>query len=75
VTLQVSGKLALSPAPELRISAAGILDASGRPLDGNGDGQPGGDYVALLTRGGAQRQIMQGAETFARLPHPFPTRL
>ncbi len=75
VTLQVSGKLALSPAPELRITAAGILDTFGRPLDGNHDGQPGGDYVALVTRGGAQPQVVRGAATFARRPHPFATRL
>jgi uncharacterized delta-60 repeat protein len=74
LTLQVSGKLALSPAPLLRITAAGILDSTGRPLDGNGDGQPGGDYVALLTRGGAEPQIIGGAETFVRLPSRFPTR-
>ncbi len=74
VTLQLRGKLALSPAPQLRITASGILDALGRPLDGNGDGQPGGDYVALLTRGGAQPQIVQGAETFARRPPRFLTR-
>jgi hypothetical protein len=74
VTLQLNGKLALSPAPQLRIAAADILDATGRPLDGNGDGQPGGDYVALLTRGGAQPQILRGAETFVRRSPRFTTR-
>jgi hypothetical protein len=57
VTLLLKGKLALTPPPELRINAAGILDAADRPLDGNGDGQPGADYVALLTKTGAQPQI------------------
>jgi hypothetical protein len=74
VTLQVSGKLALSPSPQLRITATGILDASGRALDGNDSGQPGGDYVALLTKGGAQPQVVKGAETFVRHPHRFPLR-
>lgn len=64
VTLQLNGKLALSPAPQLRITASGILDALGRPLDGNGDGQPGGDYVALLTKTGAHPAIVPGAAKF-----------
>ncbi len=68
VTIQLKAKLALAPPPQLRIKAAGILDALGRPLDGSGDGQPGGDYVALLTKGGAQPQIMRGAEAFVRRP-------
>ena len=50
VTLQLKGKLALTPPPQLRITASGMLDGTGRPLDGNRDGQPGGDYVALLTK-------------------------
>ncbi len=74
VTLQVSGKLALSPAPQLRITAAGILDSFDRALDGNGDGQPGGDFVALLTKAGAQPQIMRGPEMFARRLPRFPAR-
>ena len=59
----LQGKLALTPPPQLRITASGILDTMGRPLDGNRDGQPGGDYVALLTGGGAQPQIVRGAKT------------
>ena len=74
VTLQVSGKLVLSPPPQLRITAAGILDAFDRALDGNGDGQPGGDFVALLTKGGAHRQFMRGPATFARRLPRFPAR-
>ena len=57
-----------------RLTAAGILDASGRALDGNDSGQPGGDCVALLTKGGAQLQVIKGAETFVRRPHRFPSR-
>ena len=33
---------------QLTINAARMLDSYGRPLDGNGDGQPGGNYVAIL---------------------------
>jgi hypothetical protein len=74
VTLQLSGKLALSPPPQLRITAAGIVDAFGRALDGNGGGQAGGDYVALLKKGGAQPQILRGAESFVRRTPRFLTR-
>jgi hypothetical protein len=31
---------------------SGLLDAFGRLIDGTGDGQPGGDAVAILSRGG-----------------------
>jgi hypothetical protein len=34
-------------------SAHGVSDTTGRLIDGNGDGQPGGDYVAALARGSA----------------------
>ena len=30
----------------MTITASGILDSLGRPLDGNHDGQPGGDLIA-----------------------------
>ena len=51
VTLMTAKKLALSPPLLLTINAAGLLDAEGRPLDGNGDGQPGGNFVATLSTG------------------------
>ena len=50
MTLQLNGKLALAQPPQLRIMASGILDTMDRPIDGNGDGQPGGDYEVLLTK-------------------------
>jgi len=75
VTLLVHGKLALNRPPQLRITASGMLDALGRPLDGNHDGQPGGDYVAFLTTSGARPQIVIGTVTLARRPPPrFLTR-
>ena len=72
VMLQLKSKLRSPPAPQLRLTAAGILDTNGRALDGNADGQPGGDYVALLTQGGAQPRVLIGAETFARRADRFP---
>ena len=37
---------------QLSITAAGTLDAQHRPIDGNRDGQPGGDFRAIFGRGG-----------------------
>ena len=34
-------------------SAHGVSDTTGRLIDGNGDGQPGGDYVVVFARGKA----------------------
>jgi hypothetical protein len=52
VTLTPAGSLVLNKTFQLRLNAAGLIDLYGRPLDGNGDGRPGGDYVALMTRRG-----------------------
>ena len=35
-----------------RSIAADLTDAQGRALDGNDDGQPGGNYVAIVTKNG-----------------------
>jgi hypothetical protein len=43
----------LSPSLPLTLTASGLLDSSGRPLDGNRDGQPGGTFVAVLGKAGA----------------------
>jgi len=53
VALTTAKKLSLSPPLLLSINAAGLLDAENRPLDGNGDGQPGGNFVATLGKGRA----------------------
>ena len=52
VTLVLRNKLVLRPPVQLQINAATLTDAPGRPLDGNNDGQPGGDFVATLSKGG-----------------------
>ena len=36
----------------IQIIAADLTDAYGRPLDGNDDGVPGGNYVAIVTKNG-----------------------
>jgi hypothetical protein len=52
VTLTPAGSLVLNKTFQLRLNAAGLFDVYGRPLDGNGDGRAGGDYVALIARRG-----------------------
>ena len=54
VTLLARSKLNLAQPEELRITASQLPDVYGRPLDGNDDGQPGGDFVALLTKSGVK---------------------
>ena len=43
-----AGKIAPGRINHLSISASGILDSLGQALDGNNDGQPGGDLVASV---------------------------
>jgi hypothetical protein len=43
----------LSPPPTLTIDGASLLDSLSRQIDGRGNGQPGGNYVAKLTKAGA----------------------
>jgi hypothetical protein len=50
VTLTLPKKLAFKPPLQLRLNASLLIDAVGRRLDGSGDGQPGGDFVATLTQ-------------------------
>ncbi len=52
VTLIPAGKLNLSKPEQLRITAALLTDAYGRPLDGNYDGQPGGNFVGTFKNRG-----------------------
>jgi ELWxxDGT repeat protein len=50
VTLIPRGKLNLAQPEQLRVTASLLKDASGRPLDGDHDGQPGGDFVGIVKR-------------------------
>lgn len=49
VTRFLAGKLNLSHVEQPTITAALLTDAYGRPLDGNDDGQPGGNFIATLS--------------------------
>jgi hypothetical protein len=51
VTLTPRGKVP-AQSLQLTITAAGTRDVQGRPLDGNRDGQPGGDAVVTIGKGG-----------------------
>ena len=42
----------LSQSDQIQIIAADLTDAYGRPIDGNDDGVPGGNYVAIVTKNG-----------------------
>ena len=46
-----AGKIAPGKINLLTITASGILDSLGRPLDGNHDGQPGGDLAGAVGKG------------------------
>ena len=47
VTLTLAGKVPAGPL-QLTITASGVLDSNGRPIDGKNNGQPGGDYQTTL---------------------------
>ncbi|MFI5460129.1 MAG: RHS repeat-associated core domain-containing protein [Isosphaerales bacterium] len=49
VTLTPRGTLNLTKPEELIVKAALVTDTLGRPIDGNDDGQPGGDFVATIS--------------------------
>ena len=56
VTLTLKKPFKLSKPVQLQVSGlspSGLKDTSGRLIDGNRDGQPGGNAVAVLGRGGA----------------------
>ncbi len=54
VTLMTRKPLVLSPPIQLTVKAASLLDALGRPLDGNDSGQSGANFVAILGKSGAR---------------------
>jgi hypothetical protein len=52
VALVPATKPNLAQTDRLGIAAADLTDALGRPIDGNDDGQPGGDFVATFAKQG-----------------------
>jgi hypothetical protein len=51
MTLTPKGKIPKQTL-QLSITGSGILDSHGHPIDGNRDGQPGGDFQVTLGKGG-----------------------
>jgi hypothetical protein len=49
VTLTPRGTLNLTKPEELIVIGALVTDTLGREIDGNDDGQPGGDYIAIIS--------------------------
>jgi len=64
VTLALRGNPA-AKAMELTIDSALVLDAYGRPIDGALDGQPGGDFVAVLNRHGVISMVRTATDATA----------
>ena len=52
VSLLPAIKPDLSQSDRIQIIAADLTDTYGRPIDGNDDGVPGGNYVAIVTKHG-----------------------
>ena len=52
VELVPAGSFKIGPKYELEIIGADLVDALGRALDGNDDGEPGGNFVATFGRSG-----------------------
>ncbi len=52
VSLLPAIKPNLSQSDRIQIIAADLTDVYGRPIDGNDDGVPGGNFVATLSRSG-----------------------
>ncbi len=70
VTIYTKKPLVLSPPLLLTLKAAGLVDALGRPLDGNDSGQPGANFVATLSKQGVS---VDSARTAAAAPvRPSP---
>ncbi len=63
VLLAPATKLNLSQTDRLQIVAADLTDALRRPLDGNDDDQPGGDYTAIISRNGVTADVFSLART------------
>ena len=64
VTLLTRKTLALNPPLQLTVKAASLLDALGRELDGNGSGQLGANFTAVLSKAGTS---VTSARALARI--------
>ena len=51
VTLTIKAKLPTQPL-QLSLNASAVVDSHGQPIDGNRDGQPGGNFQATFAKAG-----------------------
>ena len=65
VSLLPAIKPNLSQSDRILIIAADLTDAYGRPIDGNDDGVPGGNYVAIVTKNGVTTSAVAAPATMA----------
>jgi hypothetical protein len=61
VTLIPAGRVILNRTLQLRLNASGLVDAFGRPLDGDRDGRAGGDFVVLINKRSPRVALAIGA--------------
>jgi hypothetical protein len=69
VELVPAGRFKVGPKYELEIVGADLHDALGRALDGNDDGEPRGNFVAMFGRSGV-RFALPGARLSSALLSP-----
>ena len=60
VELVPAGRFKIGPKYELEIIGADLVDALGRALDGNDDGEPGGNFVEMFGRSGGTFEVPSG---------------
>ncbi len=65
VSLLPAIKPNLSQSDRIQIIAADLTDAYGRPIDGNDDGVPGGNYVGIVTKNGVTPFAVASPATMA----------
>jgi len=65
VSLLPAIKPNLTQSDRIQIVAADLTDAYGRPIDGNDDGMPGGNYVAIVTKQGMTTSAVAFPATMA----------
>ena len=80
VTLTPRATLNLTKPEELIVNAPLVTDTLGRPIDGNDDGQAGGDYIATfsgsrVTVGGVPAVRTQEQPANVRRPRSTPCSL
>ena len=74
VTLIPKKPFALTKPVQLLIDglpSSGLVDSIGRLIDGNHDGQPGGNAIAILSRGGVKLSAVEQARA-AAAPEGYP---